>query len=42
VLVEGVSLVSTYRGTFQESIKSVGVDGLIKMLEEKNRALKRS
>lgn len=42
VLVEGVSLVTTYRSTFSESANTVGVDGLIKMLEEKNRALARS
>jgi phospholipid transport system substrate-binding protein len=41
VLVEGVSLVSTYRSSFQASVNSAGVDGLIRMLEEKNRALGR-
>ena len=39
VLVEGVSLVTTYRGTFSEEIRHSGIDGLIKMLETKNRAL---
>ena len=42
VVVEGVSLVTTYRGTFSASANTVGVDGLIRMLQEKNRALGRS
>jgi phospholipid transport system substrate-binding protein len=42
VLVEGVSLVTTYRSTFSASANTVGVDGLIKMLQEKNRTLGRS
>ena len=39
VLVEGVSLVTTYRGTFSEEVQQSGIDGLIKVLEAKNRAL---
>ncbi len=39
VLVEGVSLVTTYRGTFSEEVKQSGIDGLIKVLDSKNRAL---
>jgi phospholipid transport system substrate-binding protein len=39
VLVEGVSLVTTYRGTFSEEVSRSGIDGLIKSLEEKNRSL---
>lgn len=39
VLVEGVSLVTTYRGTFSEEVKQSGIDGLIKVLEAKNRTL---
>ena len=39
VLVEGVSLVTTYRGTFSEEVKHSGIDGLIKVLEAKNRTL---
>ncbi len=39
VLVEGVSLVTTYRGTFSEEIQRSGIDGLIKVLEAKNREL---
>ena len=36
VLVEGVSLVQTYRGTFSAEIAKSGIDGLIKSLEQKN------
>ena len=39
VLVEGVSLVTNYRGTFSEEVQRSGIDGLIKVLETKNRAL---
>jgi phospholipid transport system substrate-binding protein len=38
VLVENVSLVSTYRGSFAEEIARSGVDGLIKALDNKNRS----
>lgn len=37
--VEGASLVTTYRGTFNERIQESGIDGLIKALTEKNQAL---
>jgi phospholipid transport system substrate-binding protein len=36
--VEGVSLVTSYRGTFADQVQQVGIDGLIKTLVEKNRA----
>lgn len=36
VVVENVSLVQTYRGSFAEEIARSGIDGLIKVLEEKN------
>jgi phospholipid transport system substrate-binding protein len=36
--VEGVSLVTSYRGTFADQIQQVGIDGLIKTLADKNRA----
>ena len=36
VIVENVSLVQTYRGTFSAEIARSGIDGLIKVLEEKN------
>lgn len=37
VVVAGVSLVTNYRGSFAQEIKSGGVDGLIKSLQTKNR-----
>lgn len=37
VTVEGISLVTSYRGSFADEIKQVGIDGLIKTLAEKNR-----
>lgn len=37
VTVEGISLVTSYRGSFADEIKQVGLDGLIKTLSEKNR-----
>lgn len=39
VKIEGVSLVENYRGTFNTEIQKNGVDGLIKALAERNRAL---
>ncbi|MDF0604374.1 ABC transporter substrate-binding protein [Neisseriaceae bacterium TC5R-5] len=36
VSVEGASLVTVYRNTFNEEIRKNGVDGLVKMLQEKN------
>ena len=38
LLVEGVSLVTSYRGTFSDQIQQAGIDGLIKTLAEKNQA----
>jgi phospholipid transport system substrate-binding protein len=40
IVVEGVSLVTTYRGTFDQEIRRHGVDGLIKLLQEKNASAK--
>ena len=37
VVVAGVSLVTTYRDEFNDTVKASGVDGLIKALENKNR-----
>jgi phospholipid transport system substrate-binding protein len=37
VIVAGVSLVTNYRDEFNDTIKSSGVDGLIKTLADKNR-----
>lgn len=39
VVVAGVSLVTNYRGTFAQEIRTGGVDGLIRSLEQKNRDL---
>lgn len=36
--VDGASLVTTYRGTFSDQIQQSGIDGLIKMLMDKNAA----
>lgn len=37
VVVEDLSLVTTYRGTFASEISRSGIDGLIKVLDAKNR-----
>ena len=37
VIIDGVSLVTTYRGTFNDQIQKGGVDGLVKTLQERNR-----
>lgn len=39
VKIEGVSLVENYRSTFNTEIQRSGIDGLIKVLAERNRAL---
>jgi phospholipid transport system substrate-binding protein len=39
VKIEGVSLVENYRNTFNSEIQRNGVDGLIRTLAERNRAL---
>ena len=39
VAVGGISLVTTYRDTFSNEVRTSGVDGLIKALAEKNRQL---
>lgn len=38
VSIDGMSLVSTYRGQFAEAIKKSGIDGLIQRLAEKNKS----
>ena len=38
VVVDGVSLVTTYRGSFNDQIQKGGIDGLLKTLQERNRA----
>lgn len=35
--IEGVSLVTSYRGTFASEIQEKGIDGLIKTLSDKNK-----
>jgi phospholipid transport system substrate-binding protein len=37
VIVDGVSLVTTYRGSFNDQIQKTGIDGLIKTLAERNQ-----
>jgi phospholipid transport system substrate-binding protein len=37
VVVENVSLVTTYRSTFAQQVQQGGIDGLIKSLQDKNR-----
>jgi phospholipid transport system substrate-binding protein len=39
VVVDGASLVTTYRGSFNDQIQRAGVDGLLKTLQERNRSL---
>jgi phospholipid transport system substrate-binding protein len=38
VVIDGASLVTTYRGTFNEQIQKSGIDGLVKTLQERNRS----
>jgi phospholipid transport system substrate-binding protein len=38
--IDGVSLVSNYRGMFAEQVQRSGVDGLIKLLTDRNRQLR--
>jgi phospholipid transport system substrate-binding protein len=39
VVVENLSLVTNYRGSFTAEITRSGIDGLIKTIDEKNRKL---
>jgi phospholipid transport system substrate-binding protein len=36
VIIDGASLVTTYRGTFNEQVQKGGIDGLLKTLQERN------
>ncbi len=36
ISIEGVSMVTSYRGTFTTQIEQSGIDGLIKLISEKN------
>jgi phospholipid transport system substrate-binding protein len=38
VVIDGASLVTTYRGTFNDQIQKGGIDGLVKMLQDRNRS----
>ena len=38
IVIEGVSLVTNYRGQFAQEIRTNGLDSLIKKLADKNRA----
>jgi phospholipid transport system substrate-binding protein len=38
VIIEGVSLVTNYRSTFNDQVQQNGVDGLIKMLSDRNKS----
>ena len=38
VVIDGASLVTTYRGTFNDQIQRGGVDSLVKSLQDRNRA----
>lgn len=42
VLIDGISLVISYRNTFANEIKRNGIDGLIASLVQKNRELEKS
>jgi phospholipid transport system substrate-binding protein len=39
VIVAGVSLVTNYRDTFSQEVRANGIDGLLKMLTDKNKKL---
>jgi phospholipid transport system substrate-binding protein len=38
VVIDGASLVTTYRGSFNDQVQKGGIDGLIKTLQERNRS----
>ena len=38
VIIDGASLVTTYRGTFNDQIQKGGIDGLVTTLQERNRS----
>jgi phospholipid transport system substrate-binding protein len=37
VMIDGASLVTTYRGSFNDQIQKTGIDGLIKTLQDRNQ-----
>ncbi len=38
VIIDGASLVTTYRGSFNDQIQKGGIDGLVKTLSDRNRS----
>ena len=38
VVIDGASLVTTYRSTFNEQVQKAGIDGLVKTLAERNKS----
>jgi phospholipid transport system substrate-binding protein len=36
VMIDGASLVTTYRGSFNDQIQKSGIDGLIKTMQDRN------
>jgi len=36
VVIDGASLVTTYRGTFNDQVQKGGIDGLLKTLQDRN------
>lgn len=38
VVIDGASLVTTYRGSFNDQVQRGGIDGLVKTLAERNRS----
>ena len=38
VIIDGASLVTTYRGSFNDQIQKAGIDGLIKTLQDRNKS----
>ena len=39
IKIDGISLVTSYRGTFTQEIRKSGIDGLLKYLKDKNEKL---
>jgi len=39
IKIDGISLVTSYRGTFTQEIRKSGIDGMLKYLRDKNSKL---
>ena len=39
IKIDGISLVTSYRGTFTQEVRKSGIDGLLKYMRDKNSAL---